>query len=156
NKTAPDIIEEVFKGHKFTDYELRFSGSFAKREYCVQYRETDFNFVSRLMEQEGIYYFFEHTDGKHNLVLADSINAHSPFDGYAEITFHEFEKGAEAREVITDWTMEKEAQAVAYVLNDFDFTKPKSSLIANAHVTRNYGNANFEMYDYPGEYVDVG
>jgi type VI secretion system secreted protein VgrG len=59
-KTVPEIIEEVFKGHGFNDYQLKLSGSYAKWEYCVQYRETDFNFVNRLMEQEGIYFFFEH------------------------------------------------------------------------------------------------
>jgi type VI secretion system secreted protein VgrG len=153
-KSAPDIIEEVFKGHGFNDYKLSLSGSYAAREYCVQYRETDFNFVSRLMEQEGIYYFFQHENGKHTLVLADSISAHSPYDGYEEITFQELEKGGSGREVITDWTMQKEAQPVACALNDFDFTKPKTSLRSNANVSRQYGAAQFEIYDYPGEYAD--
>src|SRR6266481_5362079 len=67
-------------------------------------------FVSRLMEQEGIYYFFQHEDGKHTLILADSISAHKPFNGYSEVIFHELEKGATGREVITDWTVEKELQ----------------------------------------------
>ncbi len=152
--TAPAIIEAVFKGHGFNDYQLSLSGTYTTREYCVQYRETDFNFVSRLMEQEGIYYFFQHEEGKHTLVLADSISAHSPYTGYEEITFHEAEKGAPSREVITDWTMEKEAQPVACALNDFDFTKPKTSLRSNTNVSRTHGAAQFEMYDYPGEYVD--
>src|ERR1039457_116915 len=65
NKKVPDIIEEVFKGHGFKDYKLKLSGSHPVWEYCVQYRETDFSFVSRLMEQEGIYYFFEHDTGVH-------------------------------------------------------------------------------------------
>ena len=153
-KSAPEIIEEVFKGHGFNDYQLSLSGSYVTRDYCVQYRETDFNFVSRLMEQEGIYYFFQHENGKHTLVLADSISAHSPYDGYEEITFQELEKGASGREVITDWTMGKEAQPVACALNDFDFTKPKTSLRSNSNVSRQYGAAQFEIYDYPGEYVD--
>jgi type VI secretion system secreted protein VgrG len=152
-KSTPDIIEAVFKGHGFNDYKLSLSGTYTPREYCVQYRETDFNFVSRLMEAEGIYYFFNHENGKHTLVLADSISAHSPFSGYTDITFHELEKGAAGREVITDWTMEKEAQPVACALNDFDFTKPKTSLLSNSNVTRQYGAAQFEIYDYPGEYV---
>ncbi len=153
SKSAPDIIEAVFKGHGFNDYKLNLSGTYAQREYCVQYRETDFNFVSRLMEQEGIYYFFQHENGKHTLVLADAISAHTPFDGYEEIIFQELKQGAGGREVITDWTMEKEAQPVACALNDFDFTKPKSSLRANSNVSRQYGAAQFEVYDYPGEYV---
>src|SRR5438876_250998 len=85
--------------------------------------------ISRLFEQEGIYYFFQHEDGKHTLVLADSISAHKPFNGYSEVIFHELEKGATGREVITDWTVEKELQPVACALNDFDFKKPKTSLL---------------------------
>src|SRR5208282_303386 len=83
-KSVPDILEEVFKGHGFNDYQLNLSASHSQREYCVQYRETDFNFVSRLMEQEGIYYFFEHQEDKHTMVLADSISAHNPFPGYED------------------------------------------------------------------------
>ncbi|MFO1498146.1 MAG: type VI secretion system tip protein TssI/VgrG [Verrucomicrobiota bacterium] len=156
DKTTPEIIEEVFKGHGFTDFSLKLSATYAKKEYCVQYRETDFNFVSRLMEQEGIYYFFVHQNGKHTLVLADSISAHTSFAGYEEVTFQELEKGAAGREVITDWVVEKEVQPVAYALNDFDFKKPKASLASSTSVTRQHGGAVFEIYDYPGAYVEHG
>jgi type VI secretion system secreted protein VgrG len=152
-KSTPDIIEDVFKNLGFHDYKLKLSGNYDKREYCVQYRETNFNFVSRLMEQEGIYYFFEHQDGKHTLVLADSISAHKPFPGYADAAFHQVEQGTE-REVVTDWTMEKEVQPVASVLQDFDFKKPKTSLLSSTKVSRKYGKAEYEIYDYPGEYVE--
>src|SRR5215208_4673170 len=76
--SIPDIIEKVFKDHGLDQYTLSLSGDYQPWDYCVQYRETDFNFVSRLMEQEGIYYFFEHGDGKHTLVLADAPAAHCP------------------------------------------------------------------------------
>ena len=156
NKKVPDIIEQVFTGHGFHDYKLSLSGTYEPREYCVQYRETDFNFVSRLMEQEGIYYFFQHENGKHTLVLADSISAHGRFTGYGEVTFQELQKGAAEREVITDWVVEMEVQPGAYTLNDFDFEKPKASLLAVANVTRQHAASSFEMYDYPGEYVKSG
>ena len=152
-KSVPDILEEIFKAHGFSDYKLSLTESYTPKEYCVQYRETDFNFVSRLMEQEGIYYFFTHEDGKHTLVLADSISAHNPFKGYEEITFSELEKGSAGREVITDWTLEKEVQPVACALNDFDFKKPKTSLLSSSSVTRSHGGAVYEIYDYPGEYL---
>lgn len=155
-KTVPQIIEEVFKGHGFSDYKLKLSGTYPKREFCVQYRETDFNFVSRLMEQEGIYYFFEHQDGKHTLILADSISAHSPFAGYSDVTFHEVEHGAPVREVVTDWTMKKEVQPVASALQDYDFKKPKTSLLVSTNVSKKYGQAKYEIYDYPGEYIEHG
>ena len=121
----------------------------------MQYRETAFNFISRLMEQEGIYYFFTHENGKHILVLADSASAHKPFPGYEEVNFHGLEKGAAGLEVINEWTVEQEVQAGAYFLNDFDFEKPKGSLLGNATATRQHGMAAFPHYDYPGEYVEA-
>jgi type VI secretion system secreted protein VgrG len=154
-KSVPDIIEEVFKLHGFSDYELKLSGKHSKWEYCVQYRETDFNFVSRLMEQEGIYYYFQHQDGKHILVLADSISAHKEFPNYGEIAFHPQQKGSSGREAISDWTMAKEVQPVATALNDFDFKKPKTSLRTATNVSRPHGAAKFEIYDYPGEYLEA-
>jgi type VI secretion system secreted protein VgrG len=75
---TPDIIEKVFTDRGFPDFKLQLQGSYEKRTYCVQYRETDFNFVSRLMEEEGIYYYFEHEQGKHTLVLADLPSGHKP------------------------------------------------------------------------------
>ncbi|MCG7961122.1 MAG: type VI secretion system tip protein TssI/VgrG, partial [Candidatus Thiodiazotropha taylori] len=71
NKKVPDIIKEVFQENGFSDFEDKLSGSYREWEYCVQYRETDFNFISRLMEQEGIYFYFDHVDGKHTLVMCD-------------------------------------------------------------------------------------
>jgi type VI secretion system secreted protein VgrG len=153
-KTVPTIIEDIFRYFGFSDYKLNLTANYPTWEYCVQYRETAFNFVSRLMEQEGIYYYFEHEDGNHTVVLADSIAAHKPFPGYAEVKFHEVQEGADEREVMTDWTMEKEIQPVAYLLQDFDFKKPKMSLLASASVTRNYGKAEYEIYDFPGEYLE--
>ncbi len=152
-KSVPEVIEDVFKLHGFSDYELKLSATYPKREFCVQYRETDFNFISRLMEQEGIYYFFEHENGKHTLVLADSTSAHKPFPDYAEIKFHGLEKGAPGLEIIQDWVVEKEVQPGAYFLNDFDFENPKGSLLGNATASRQHGAAAFSLYDYPGEYV---
>jgi type VI secretion system secreted protein VgrG len=155
-QTVPTIIEEIFKDHGFSDYELKLSGDYQQKEYCVQYRESDFNFVSRLMEQEGIYYYFAHEQGKDTLVIADSASAHTPFEGYADVTFHELERGATGREVITDWTVEKEVQPVAYALQDFNFEKPKVNLLSPSSVSRPHGAAEFEIFDYPGEYEDLG
>jgi type VI secretion system secreted protein VgrG len=151
NKTVPEILREMFQKHG-GDVRFNLTGNYQPKEFCVQYRETDFNFVSRLMEQEGIYYFFQHEDGKHHLIVADSISAHRPFAGYEEISFHELEQGAMAREVITDWTAEKEVQPVAYALTDFDFTKPRTNLLSSTQVTRKHGRARYEVFDFPGEY----
>ena len=153
NKKVPDIIEEVFKGHGLTDFKLKLSGTYQPWEYCVQYRETDFNFVSRLMEQEGIYYYFEHKDGVHTLILADSPSAHEAYEGYDTMTYRPpTTKQEESTETVTEWVIEKEVQPGQYVLNDFNFTTPKASLLTNANISREHQSADFEMYDYPGEY----
>ena len=153
NKKVPDIIEDVFKGHGFSDYKLKLTGTYRDWEYCVQYRETDFNFISRLMEQEGIYYYFEHADGVHKLVLADSPSAHEAFEGYDTMVYRPpTTEREEHAETITEWVIEKEIQPGQYVLNDFNFTTPKTSLLANANISRQHQAADFEVYDYPGEY----
>src|SRR5688572_14980616 len=79
--TVPDIIKKVFADHPTAKFKDALTGSYAKWTYCVQYRETDLNFVCRLMEEEGIYFFFTHQDGEHSLVLADSYSAHEAFQG---------------------------------------------------------------------------
>ena len=99
------------------------------RDYCVQYRETDFNFVSRLMEQEGMYYFFTHQPNQHTLVIADSGNAYQTVPDYDKIEFFP-EENVEQREVehIFQWDTHHEMQAGSYTLNDFDFKKPQADL----------------------------
>ena len=87
NKTVPDILDIVLGDHGITDIRKSLSGTYNPREYCVQYNESDFDFISRLMEEEGIYYFFEHADGKHTLVLADSLTAHKPIEGEEAVPF---------------------------------------------------------------------
>lgn len=155
-KSVPEILEGIFKERGFSDYKLNLSGSYSPREYCVQYRETDFHFVSRLMEEEGIFYYFVHENGKHTMQIADSKSAHKPFEGYAEVSFRELEQGAAPeREVITSWVVEKEIQPVTYALNDFNFQKSRTALNVVANVSRSHGGATFEIYDYPGEYLET-
>ncbi len=150
--TVPDIIKQVFKDQGFTDIKDSLTGTYGPWEYCVQYRETDFNFVSRLMEHEGIYYFFEHEDGKHTLVLADSISAHTSFLKYDTINFRTGRGGVATYEAITAWSLEQEVQPAAYSLNDFNFETPKSSLLAKSQIHAEGSQSNFEVYDYPGEF----
>lgn len=156
-KSIPAVIEEVFKGHGLDSYKLSLSGGYPDWDFCVQYRETDFNFVSRLMEQEGIYYFFEHEDGKHTLVLADSGSAHGTYSGYETAIYRPpTDNQPTDRECVTDWVVEKELKPGAYALNDFNFETPKASLRAKSTISREHAAAAFEVYDYPGEYEDHG
>ncbi|MFB0553033.1 MAG: type VI secretion system Vgr family protein [Phycisphaerae bacterium] len=153
--TVPDIIEKVFRDHGFTDFERSLSSSYRTWPYCVQYRETDFNFVSRLMEQEGIYYFFKHENGKHSLVLADSASAHESYPELEELEYHPADKGTKAKECISDWVVGTYLQPGSYALKDFDFENTKKDLQARAKVEREHAAATFEIYDYPGEYTEV-
>ena len=154
NKTVRDIIKSVFREHGFTDFEEALYESYPPREYCVQYRETDFNFISRLMEQEGIYYYFKHEADKHTLVLADSYSAHDSFPDYAQIPYvPPPELTLRPREHIFDWFISKEVQSGRYSLNDFDFEKPNASLEAKSFNKHPHAHADFEIYDYPGNYV---
>src|SRR5437867_3999028 len=108
NMTVPDIITKIFKDLGFTDFKNRLEGTLEPRDYCVQYRETDFNFVSRLMEEYGIFYFFEHEEKKHTLVLANSPSVHQPCPGQPKARC-DFTPGAALEEdIITGWQMEQE------------------------------------------------
>ena len=157
NKTVPDIIKEVFRDEGFSDFEDSLSGTYREWDYCVQYRETDFNFISRLMEQEGMYYFFKHEDGKHTLVLSDSISAHETVPGYEEVPFYPPEQSERReRDHISDWSLNQIVQPGAYALNDYDFKKPKANLEVKSTVSRDHDQSEFEIYDYPGEYKESG
>lgn len=154
---VPDIIKQVFRDHGFSDFEESLSGSYRTWEYCVQYRETDFNFVSRLMEQEGIYYFFKHEKDKHMLVLADSISAHEPYPGYATLPYYPPDEHLRReRDHIYDWHVSQQVQPGVCALNDYDFTRPKADLQVKSTIQRDHAHAAMEIFDYPGEYSDTG
>lgn len=155
SKTVPDIIKEVFREHGFTDIRDALSGvTYRTWDYCVQYRETDFNFVSRLMEQEGIYYYFTHEQNKHTLVLANAMSSHEAFPGYEQITYYPPENQQHRREDhIFGWSLTQEVQPGIYALNDYDFKQPKANLQVKSSISRKHDRATMEIYDYPGEYV---
>ncbi|TVS08485.1 MAG: type VI secretion system tip protein VgrG [Planctomycetaceae bacterium] len=155
NMTAPDIIKQIFRDRGFSDYQESLSGTYREREYCVQYRETDFNFVSRLMEEEGIYYYFKHEPSKHTLVLSDSANSHGAVAGYAEIPFYP-EEGHTARpDQMLSWKASQEVRTCKYALRDFDYLNPQANLESKATETRQHAHADLEVYDYPGLYAEA-
>jgi type VI secretion system secreted protein VgrG len=148
NKKTPDIIQQIFNDFGFKDYALRLYGDFAPREYCVQYRETAFNFVSRLMEEEGIFYFFEHENGKHTLVLANSPTEHKPCPHQSTVRYEAIPGAFQQDDVILDWRLEQELRPGKYALADYDFENPATNLGVNVS-----GKGTYELYDYPGEYL---
>jgi type VI secretion system secreted protein VgrG len=156
NKSIPDIITKVFSDLGFNDYTNSLQGSYDPREYCVQYRESDFNFVSRLMEEYGIFYFFKHEQGKHTLVLADASTAHSPCPGQSSVRYVTVSGGPQ-EDVITEWQIEQELRTGKYSLEDYNFKTPSTNLMASEPTMYDVGgNTKYEIYDYPGEYLDRG
>jgi type VI secretion system secreted protein VgrG len=155
--TVPDIIKQVFDDQGFTDLDDKLSGSYRTWTYCVQYRETDFNFVSRLMEQEGIYYYFLHEDGKHTMVLADGASSHDRASGYEQVPYYPPEEGGQReRDHVSGWSLRKDVQPGAYTLRDFDFEKPRADLEVRLNTPFEHSLADYEVYDYPGEYTARG
>ncbi|MEJ2620952.1 MAG: type VI secretion system tip protein TssI/VgrG [Candidatus Thiodiazotropha sp.] len=157
DKTAPEIIMEIFRENGFTDFEDRLIDEYRIRIYSVQYRETDFDFISRLMEQEGIYYYFKHEMGKHTLILSDSYTAHDTFPGYDLIPYYPpIYEGFRERDHIYDWEISQHIQPVEYTLDDYDFKRPKCELTTNSMIPREHAHALYEFYDFPGDYAEIG
>jgi type VI secretion system secreted protein VgrG len=148
-KTVPDIFEAIAKDHGFHDYELSLTGTYDPREYCVQYRETDFNFLSRLLEEVGIRYFFQHEAERHIMVLADGAAAHHPHAQYGQVQFRPNTGSRQNEDSIESWWVENAVQPGSYVTTDFDFEKPKLSLLKSSVKSRSHASSEFEVFDYP-------
>jgi len=155
NKDVTEIIKDVFDKAGFTDYELRLQESYDKIEYCVQYRETDLAFVSRLMEQFGIYFFFEASDSKHSLVLTDSRSKHKPIPELPNVPFYETEvQNRHKEQHLEAWMSERRFRTGKIQLNDYDYLKPPKKLLAPQECSENYAHSKLEVYDYPGKYKE--
>ncbi|PAP94277.1 type VI secretion system tip protein VgrG [Mesorhizobium wenxiniae] len=157
NMSVIEIVEEVFSKYSTAKFEKRLQGSYPAREYCVQYDETDLDFVQRLLEHEGILYFFEHDEGKHTLVLADAMSKLKPAPGYEKVPYH-FEGQGSRRDVeyITEWIPGSAVRPGAYVHTDYDFTKPGADLMAKSAQPFSHKLAAGENYRQPGAHLDVG
>ncbi len=153
NKKIPDIIKEVFSDFNAGEMvEDTLTSEYKELEYVVQYRETAFNFVSRLMEHEGIYYFFKHENGKHKLVLADAPSAHVEIENYEVIPCHD--AGETDSQGISEWGLETRLLPGRHTLRDFDFKVPPKDMDSEKEQMGDHTNAGFEIFDYPGDYLD--
>ncbi|HIV71055.1 MAG TPA: type VI secretion system tip protein VgrG, partial [Candidatus Aquabacterium excrementipullorum] len=158
-KTVVQIVEEVFADHAgMAKVKKQLTGSYTPWDYCVQYRESDLNFVARLLEQEGIYYYFNHTEGGHELVLCDSASAHSAVPGYEQITYgaNWTEEHDALGEVIHSWSSGVQVLPTKVVLADYDFERPSVALRKDSAVARQHDLSSYEVFDYPGEYTQDG
>lgn len=147
-KNTKQIVTEVFSSLGFTDFEFKASGG-KTREYCVQYHESDFHFVSRLLEEEGIAYYFQHTNGQHKLILVDQLNA------YEEVkeTNLEYSKGNMPNTQIHQWEHFHNFKKGHWTLNDYNFKEPKKDLKTATKTKSSFANnAKFEHYEYASLY----
>jgi type VI secretion system secreted protein VgrG len=155
HKSVPDIIAQVFTDQQFTDYEMKLSGSYAAREYCVQYHETDFNFISRLMEQEGIFYYFKHEEKKHTMIIADSADENKPCPNQKEAEYQVDISGLESEDKITDLVMVQEIRPAMVTVNDYNFKVPNTDLKTAVSTQQPLGPGEREIYDYPADHTTL-
>ena len=153
NKSVPDIVEQVFKDRGFPRLRPETAGSYQPREYCVQYRETDFNFVSRLLEEEGIFYFFEQTEDKHTLVLADAKSAFRRLPHKKPRRL--YARRSAAASMRTPYSASKKNTASTPERPRSPTTTSKSPTPAStppSPAARGQTDETGEYYDYPGKY----
>ncbi|MBN1853273.1 MAG: type VI secretion system tip protein VgrG, partial [Pirellulales bacterium] len=139
----------------FQDFKLKLSGNYPSHEYCVQYRETDFAFVSRLMEEEGIFYYFRHENGKHTLVLADDATAYYELDD-SQVEFGDPNHTSGNQDQIKEWQHGYSYQPGKFAHTDYNFKTPAKILMATENTVVNFANNKaFEVYDYHGRHRDT-
>lgn len=155
-KKVPDIISEVLGKYGF-ELAVRLKRSYREWEYCVQYQETDLNFVMRLMEHEGIYFHFEHALGSHKLVLADDISCHSPLPGKPDIKYYGVAAaGVVDEEHFDSWQVLEEVNSGEYITDDYDFEKPRGDLKTKRKNPMGHSHDAWERYMWPGGYIQYG
>ncbi len=157
NQSAVEIVEAVFGDYPDAAFEKRLTGSYPPRDYCVQYGESDLDFIQRLLEHEGIFYFFEHEDGAHRMILSDDSTALKPAPGAETLTYESdsrisFKDG----DFITSWLPVSAVRPGKFAHTDYDFLKPSSDLMAKASGPIGHAQDASENYHYPGNYIDHG
>ena len=152
--TAPDIIKQIFKELGYNDFRQELTESYPAREYCVQYRESDFNFVTRLMEEEGIFFYFEHTKDKHTLVMCDSPAGYYGLDE-TEVQYTPI--GQTNVKQLSSWRHVYEFRPGKIAQKDYNFKKPTDGLATDQTSKIQFeGSSNLEVYQYPGLYDESG
>jgi type VI secretion system secreted protein VgrG len=152
-KTTQDIVKQILEETGITSdlFEFRLQNKYDNREYCVQYQETDLNFISRLLEEEGIFYFFEHSADKHLLIFGDSTVNYLPIPGEPQVKFNPTESMVPEEEAVTQISLSRRIRSGKVTLRDFNFEKPSLDLTAEEKADE---NEKLEIYDYPGIYKE--
>ena len=154
-KSVPDVVKEVLADYDFP-VETKLVGNYRNWEYCVQYQETDFAFVSRLLEHEGIYYWFKHENGEHTLVLTDDVTQHEVHPGAETVPYYGPDRAAVPQEeFVGRWEISEQITPAGFATVDYDFKKPAASLDATRQRPGSYGNDKLEVYEWLGGYTDA-
>ncbi|WP_275272500.1 type VI secretion system Vgr family protein [Pantoea ananatis] len=156
SQTVPQIVQTLLKEYG-VNVETRLAGSYRVWEYCVQYQESSFDFISRLMELEGIYYFFRHEADKHTLVLCDAPDQHQAFPGYETIAYHVTPSGGSVTEEgVSQWALSESVTPGMYSTDDYDFRKPNAWMLQARQNPVSPTPGSVDVYDWPGRFVEHG
>ena len=155
-QTVPQIVKTLLGEHQ-VNLQDKLTGSYRVWDYCVQYQESSLDFISRLMELEGIAYHFSHEADKHTLVLTDAATQHQPFSGYEVIPYHQTPSGGSTdEEGISQWALEDSVTPGIYSLDDYDFRKPNAWLFQAQQNPASPKPGSIDVYDWPGRFVETG
>lgn len=151
DKTAEDILVEVFNQYaKLASFEFRLRKDLKPYSYCTQYRESDLNFVLRLLEQEGLFFYFEHVKDGHKLVIADDSKSAKPIDGGPSLRYATGES-LDEENVVTGWRADRQFESGRVSIKTFDYKAPGARRLVSADTNTNQGDTErYEIYDYLG------
>src|SRR6185312_8197418 len=154
--TAPDIIQKLLEESGYTDVKNSLTGNYAQRDYCVQYREDCLSFIHRLMEQEGIYYYFTHDSSKHTMVLADGVGAHAAIDEFKKVPFAAGAGGALGKAAtVATFGAVRGVDGATFKLTDYNPLTPKASLLSSHTSDGNQPTTTHTAFDFPGAHGDA-
>ena len=155
-QTVPQIVQTLLSEHQ-VNVEDKLTNSYRVWDYCVQYQESSLDFISRLMELEGIAYYFNHEADRHTLVLTDTATQHKPCSGYEIIPYHQTPSGGSTdEEGISQWVLEDSVTPGIYSLDDYDFRKPNAWLFQAQQNPASPKSVSIDVYDWPGRFVEHG
>ncbi|SEI46909.1 type VI secretion system tip protein TssI/VgrG [Pseudomonas sp. NFR16] len=152
--TVEEVVTQVFAlCPAFSRHEFRLTKPQKRYTYITQYRETDFNFVQRLLEEEGMFYYFEHTAEGHTMIICDDSSTLVPLPEQPQIRFHTASV-TETADSITQWSGNRQLQSGKIAVQTFDYRQPNNRLPVTMNSLNKQGNVeNFEIYDFPGQYT---
>jgi type VI secretion system secreted protein VgrG len=145
--TLSDIVMQELQASSLITVE-NDAGATEKRDFVVQYRETDFNFISRLMEHAGLYYYFTHDNGSHKMVILDQASKHKPTPNLPSLTFSGSDR---VHTTLSDFVMMAEVQAGAYAMGDYNYVTPNTRIASVSSNPKSHDNAGYEMFDFPAD-----